>query len=93
MVAAWQSGDALRSSAFFSPEGAFAEAGHEPIVGREAIVAHFAKFFRDGPIFTLVVNDMVVEGNRCAVFYRFNQKDGVALVEVTNGLVSLWREF
>lgn len=93
MVAAWQADDALRSSAFFTPDGVFAEAGHEPIIGRDAIVAHFTKFFRDGPIFTLVVNDLIVEGNRCAVFYAFNRKNGVALVEVSNDLVSLWREF
>ena len=79
----------------------FAEAGHEPVVGREAIVAHFTRFFRDGPVFRLIVKDSVVEDHRCAVFYTFElqkndawvKKDGVAMVHVENGLVSLWKEF
>ena len=101
LVAAWQAGDALRASAFFSNDGVFAEAGHEPVVGRDAIVSHFTMFFRDGPAFRLIVKDTIAEEHRCAVFYAYElfkndawvKKDGVALVTVENGLVSSWKEF
>ena len=100
-MAAWQSGDALRASAFFTPDGVFSEAAHDPVVGRDAIVAHFTKFFRDGPAFRLIVTDTICEAHRCAVFYTFElyrdeawvKKDGIALVHVENGLVGLWKEF
>ena len=71
------------------------------MVGRDAIVSHFTKFFRDGPAFRLIVTDAICEAQRCAVFYTFElhrdeawvKKDGIALVHIENGLVSLWKEF
>jgi hypothetical protein len=49
LVSAWQSGDALRASAFFSADATYHESGREPVRGREAIAAYFTRFFRDGP--------------------------------------------
>ncbi len=103
LFAAWQSGDALRSAAHFAIDGAYHEAGHEPIVGRDAIVAHFTRFFRDGPRFMFAVDETIVEGERAAVRYRFSiaagpgdlwtEKAGCAFVAFSDGTIREWREY
>jgi limonene-1,2-epoxide hydrolase len=101
LVAAWQSGDAHRAAAFFAPDGIYHESGREPLVGREAIFAHFARFFRDGPAWRFDIDETIVEGDRAAITYRFaintdgtwRSNDGCAIVHRTDGLVTLWREF
>jgi limonene-1,2-epoxide hydrolase len=101
LVAAWQSGDAHRAAAFFAPEGIYHESGREPIVGREAIAAHFARFFRDGPAWRCDIVEVLVDGERAAVTYRFeinvdgtwHSSEGCAIVQRADGLVALWREF
>ena len=49
LVGAWRVGDALRAAAHFSADGQYGEAGAAPLTGRDALVAHFTRFFRDGP--------------------------------------------
>jgi uncharacterized protein (TIGR02246 family) len=102
LVAAWQSYDAHRASAFFAPNGIYRESGREPIVGREAIYEHFKRFFRDGPAWQLGVEEIIVEGDRAAVVYRFDVKDargewraraGCAIVRHNGGSIVEWREF
>ncbi len=101
LVGAWQSGDAHRAAAFFAPDGVYHEAGREPIAGREAIFAHFARFFRDGPAWRFDIDELIVEGERAAVRYRFavntggtwRSRDGCAIVHRADGLVALWREY
>lgn len=101
LVGAWQSGDAHRAAAFFAPDGVYHESGHDPIVGREAILAHFARFFRDGPAWRFDIDEIIVEDERAAVTYRFEinvvgtwrGNDGCALVRRAGGLVALWREY
>ena len=102
VIEAWRSGDAHRACAFFAPEGIYHEAGHEPIVGREAIYEHFQRFFRDGPLWRFSVEELVVQGDRAAVCYRFalkgsggswHERAGCALVHRVDGLIGLWREY
>jgi uncharacterized protein (TIGR02246 family) len=102
LVAAWEANDAHRASAFFAPEGVYAESGREAIVGRDAIFEHFKRFFRDGPAWRFFVDDVVVEGSRAAVVYRFEVKGGndawvsragCAFVSCAEGLITEWREF
>jgi len=101
LVAAWQSGDAHRAAAFFAPDGIYHESGREPLFGRDAIFAHFARFFRDGPAWRFDIDEIIVEGERAAVSYRFEinvdgawrSSDGCAIVHRLEGLVVLWREF
>lgn len=99
---AWRTGDALRSGAHFAHDGTYREARREPIVGRAAIVAHFTRFFRDGPRFEFRVDDIVVEDNRAAVRYRFaiaaapdawHERPGCAFVTFANGTIAEWREY
>ncbi|GAC1395376.1 MAG: hypothetical protein NVS2B8_06540 [Vulcanimicrobiaceae bacterium] len=98
----WRTGDALRSGAHFAADGTYREARCEPIVGREAIVAYFTRFFRDGPRFEFFVDDMVVEDNRAAVRYRFaiaavggtwTERFGCAFVTFADGTIAEWREY
>ena len=102
LFAAWRSGDALRSAAHFALDGIYREAGREPIAGRDAIVAHFTRFFRDGPRFTFTPDATIVEGDRAAVRYRFaiddgndtwREKHGCAFVVFSDGTIAEWREY
>ena len=102
LFAAWRCGDALRSAAYFGLAGTYREARHEPIAGRAAIVEHFPKFFRDGPRWEFHVDDVLVEGDRAAVRYRFatvsddgarTERAGCAFVEFADGTIEQWREY
>jgi uncharacterized protein (TIGR02246 family) len=102
LIAAWQANDGLRASAFFAPDGAYQEAGREPIVGREAIAEHFARFFRGGPLFRLDVEEILARGDAAAVCYVFavkgeggawDERAGCAWVRLRLGLLELWREY
>jgi len=101
LVAAWRSGDALRASAFFAPEGIYHESGAEAVVGREAIAAYFTRFFRDGPRWSLDILEVLVDGDRAAVAYTFRThrdgtwraREGCALVRREGGLLVQWREY
>ena len=102
LIGAWQANDALRACAFFAPDAVYREAGHEAIVGREAICAYFQRFFRDGPVWRFSVDDVIVEGDRAAIEYRFGVKGhaeewreraGCAFVRRAGGLIVEWREY
>ncbi|GAC1309837.1 MAG: hypothetical protein NVS2B3_08460 [Vulcanimicrobiaceae bacterium] len=102
LFAAWRTGDALRSGAHFAIEATYREARREPIVGRDAIVAHFTKFFRDGPRWEFHVDDTVLEEDRAAIRYRFAvtnidgswlEHPGCAFVLFSNGTIAEWREY
>ncbi len=99
---AWNAHDALRSAACFAEGGTYREAGGRELVGREAIGAHFATFFRSGPPWRFEVDDLVLDGERAAVVYRFavkgdapdwSERAGCAVVRFEGGLVALWREY
>jgi uncharacterized protein (TIGR02246 family) len=103
LVQAWRTGDALRAAAHFRPDGGYGEAGTEPLLGREALVAHFTRFFRDGPRWRFDVDAILVEGDRACVVYRFavegagavwRERAGCAVVTFdASGAVSAWREY
>jgi len=98
----WRTGDALRASAYFATDATYGETARDPIVGRDEIVRHFTKFFRDGPRFEFLVEDTVVEDERAAVRYRFatfdadgkrHERAGCAFVSFVNGTIVEWREY
>ena len=102
LFAAWESGDALRAVAHFAPGATYREARHDPIVGREAILAHFTRFFRDGPRWRITPRQTTVEGERAAVEYSFGifdeargwtERYGCALVHFRDGAITEWREY
>jgi len=102
LFGAWRVGDALRSAAHFATDGVYREARREPIVGRDAIVEHFTKFFRDGPRWEFHADVTIVEGNRAAVQFRFAtvspegawlERSGCAFVTFADGTIAEWREY
>ncbi len=102
LFAAWRTGDALRSGAHFASAATYCEARREPIAGRDAIVAHFTQFFRDGPQWEFYVDDTIVEEDRAAVRYRFavtnldgsrHERPGCAFVSFVDGTIAEWREY
>lgn len=101
LVRAWMRGDAWRASAFFAPDAVFHEAGREPIHGRDAIAAHFARFFRDGPVWRFTIDDVIADGERAALAFRFElriadewrERAGCALVRREAALLTEWREY
>jgi ketosteroid isomerase-like protein len=102
LFAAWRTGDALRSGAHFGASATYREANREPLTGREAIVAHFTKFFRDGPRWEFYADETLVDGDRAAVRYRFAvvsgegarlERSGCAFVTFADGTIVEWREY
>lgn len=101
LVSAWQSGDALRASAFFSTDAVYHESGREQVRGRDAIAAYFTRFFRDGPPWRFEISDVLVDGDRAAVAYTFGtqhdgawrMREGCALVRREGGSIVEWREY
>ncbi len=102
LVSAWKTNDAHRAAAFFAPDAIYHESGREPIGGREAIFAHFQRFFRDGPPWQVDVDEIIADGDCAAVAYRFavkastgdwHERAGCALVRRECGLIAFWREY
>jgi uncharacterized protein (TIGR02246 family) len=101
LIAAWEAGDAHRAAAFFGDDATYQEPGRAPIVGREAILEHFQRFFRDGPAWRIHVGEIVAEGERAAVEYRFEiaadgawrTRTGCAIVRREGASVALWHEY
>jgi len=102
LIGAWKTGDAHRAGAFFTEDAVYQEAKHDPIVGREALVAHFVRFFRDGPLWRFEPEDLIVPDERAALSYRYaikgegeswRERAGCAMIHVNGGLVARWREY
>ena len=98
----WRAGDETGSSAYFTYDGVFHEAGKEPIVGRERIANHWAPFFHGGPEWRMTVHDLFGDGEKFAVSYMWEiklgdgtwtGKPGCALVATQDGKIKEWREY
>jgi uncharacterized protein (TIGR02246 family) len=103
LIDAWRAGDAWRAAAHFADDALYGEAGAQPLAGRDALVAHFTRFFRDGPRWRFDVDDMILEGDRACIVYRFSvegtgavwrERAGCAVVAFDeSGAVAAWREY
>jgi limonene-1,2-epoxide hydrolase len=98
----WRAGDETRSAAYFTSDGIFHEANREPIVGRDAIAAHWAPFFHGGPEWRMTVHDLFGGGDRYVVDYTWEIKTrtgewtgnaGCAIVHLRDGKIARWREY
>lgn len=99
---AWNAHDAVRAAACFAEDGIYREADGREVAGRAEIGGHFARFFRTGPPWRFDVDEVVCEGERAAVAYRFgvkgqggdwSERGGCAMVRLRGGLVQLWHEY
>jgi limonene-1,2-epoxide hydrolase len=104
LIERWRAGDETAAVAYFASDGVFHEAGREPIVGREAIAAHWAPFFHGGPEWRMTVHEMFgnAGGDRYTVSYTWeiksadgawSGKPGCAIVHLHDGKIALWREY
>jgi ketosteroid isomerase-like protein len=103
LIAAWLAGDALRAAAHFAPAAEYREAGREPLRGRDAIAAHFTRFFRDGPAWRFEVDSLFASGPHACVVYRFavkgpgvewRERAGCAVVGFdADGSIAAWHEY
>jgi ketosteroid isomerase-like protein len=92
------------AAACFSADGAYREAHKVPIHGRTAIAEHFARFASLGTAWRFVVDDVLRDGERACVEYRFavrggtgepwRERAGCATVRFTrDGEIAEWREY
>lgn len=102
VVAAWRSSDALRAAALFAPDGSYVESNGCAVRGRQALIAHFTQFFRNGPQWRIEIEAIVGDAMQAAVRYRFGlrqtsgaweDRDGCAWVRREEGLIAEWREY
>jgi ketosteroid isomerase-like protein len=104
LFALWRAGDETGSAAYFAVDGVFHEAKKEPVVGRDAIAAHWKPFFHGGPEWRMIVHDLFGDSanERFAVSYTWEIKladgtwtgsPGCALVRTRAGKIAEWREY
>ena len=101
---AFASGDLDAAAACFSDDATYREVRKDPLRGRVAIAQHFRAFHARGRSWRFTVEDVVREGERACVVYRFaaaggdgepwRERDGCATVRLdTGGLIAEWREY
>jgi hypothetical protein len=92
------------AAASFSEEATYQEARNEPIRGRAAIAAEFARYAEAGVLFSVEVDEVIVDGKHACVEYRFKvrrgaaepwrERAGCATVRFDErGLIASWREY
>lgn len=101
MMAAWNTMDLERVIGLFAPDGAFHSVMLEPIVGREALRAHFTPVFATLDRVTLEVVNLGTVGDVVFVervddfVYRgkHSRIPVVGVIEIENGLIREWRDY
>jgi ketosteroid isomerase-like protein len=93
--------DALSS---FAEDATYVEARKEAIRGRAAIAAEFARFGAAGVPYRFTVDEVIADGDRACVVYRFavatgdreawRERAGCAIVRFDRrGQIEEWREY
>ena len=104
LLDAFTARDLRRAVECFEGEATYQEARSAPVVGRDAIAAHFAAFASSGADWHFAVDDVRADGDAVRVSYRFmmakgegearRERAGVALVQMSvHGLIAEWREY
>lgn len=70
-TAAWCSMDPEAVAAHYAPEGSLAVNGGPPAVGREALAAVAAAYYKDLPDMQVSFRDLVVDGDRIEFHWTF----------------------
>jgi ketosteroid isomerase-like protein len=101
---AFARGDLTAAAAGFAHDGAYREAGKPAVHGQVAVAAHFARFAASGAAWSFHTDDVLVDGDRACVVYRFAapggdgqarlERAGCALVRLDGrGRITEWREY
>jgi ketosteroid isomerase-like protein len=104
VLAAFARGDLRAAAAGFGEHAVYREARKPALVGRPAIAAHFARFAASGAVWQFHLDDVVADGDRACVVYRFElaegdgkdwrERAGCALVRLDGrGHITEWREY
>jgi ketosteroid isomerase-like protein len=104
LLEAFRRGALDDAAACFEPDARYAEAARAPVDGRAAIARHFAAFGAAGTRWRFVVDDVLRDGDRACVTYRFamaegadgpwRERAGCAIVRLgSGGLIAEWREY
>jgi ketosteroid isomerase-like protein len=101
---AFARGDLAAAAAAFAADATYREAGKPAVRGRDAVAAHFARFAESGAAWRFLVDDVIADGDRACVVYRFavaggdgeawRERAGCALVRFDGrGQITQWREY
>jgi limonene-1,2-epoxide hydrolase len=104
VLAAFARGDLGAAAAGFAELATFREMRKPAVHGRAAIAAHFARFAASGAAWEFLVDDVIADGGRACVVYRFRagegdgkgrrERAGCALVRLDGrGQIAEWREY
>ena len=104
MLEAFARRDLTAAAACFDGDGVYREAHQPPVRGREAIAAEFARYAATGAAWSFAVDDVIVDGLRACVVYRFaagggdgrpaRERAGCATVRLAErGSIAEWREY
>lgn len=104
VLAAFARGDLAAAAAEFAEHGVYREARKPAVAGRAAVAAHFARFAASGGAWSFLVDDVIVDGARACVVYRFavpggtgegrRERAGCALVRLDGReQIEEWREY
>ena len=104
VLAAFESGTLAGAAACFAADSAYREAHRDAIRGRDAIAAWFDGFAASGTTWRFSVDDVIRDGARACVSYRFvvfggtgdsaRERAGCAIVRIDqSGLITEWREY
>ena len=103
-LAAFERGDVESALPRFSKNCVYREPHKEPLVGRDAIAAHWNAFVTTGVRWRFNVDRVIAEGDAACVVYRFaiakgegdawRERAGCAVIRIgARGLIEEWREY
>jgi ketosteroid isomerase-like protein len=104
VLAAFARGDLSAAAAGFGEHATYREARKPALRGQAAVAAHFARFAASGAAWAFLVDDVIADGDRACVVYRFEspggdgkgriERAGCALVRLDGrGQIAEWREY
>ncbi|HWT06433.1 MAG TPA: nuclear transport factor 2 family protein [Xanthomonadales bacterium] len=104
VLAAFARGDLGAAAAGFGEHATYREARKPALEGQAAVAAHFARFAASGASWAFRVDDVIADGDRACVVYRFEvpegdgkrrlERAGCALVRLDRrGQIAEWREY
>ncbi|MBV8643484.1 MAG: nuclear transport factor 2 family protein [Candidatus Eremiobacteraeota bacterium] len=104
LLDAFARGDLSTAAGCFSADATYREPSRTALAGREAIAAHFARFAASGVAWTFTVDEVIANGARACVVYRFTasggdgeprrERAGCAVVRIDErGEIAEWREY
>jgi ketosteroid isomerase-like protein len=104
VLAAFARGDLRAATAGFAEDAEYREARKPALQGQAAVAAHFARFAASGAAWEFLVDDVIADGDRACVVYRFVvpggdgggrlERAGCALVRLDGrGQIAEWREY